>query len=251
MNYKIILLLFIGLVLGSCEKEKPLVMYGESLTENDLDICAGENCPEITINYIQAEGDGEVAKKINNRIKDLIVSTLSYQEDLEAAKTVEEAARNFVESYRADKASFPDMAADYFAQIHIEELYRTEKIICFEARQYMFTGGAHGYGTTSFLNIDPETGDELTENEIFKDKQDFTALAEKKFREQHNIQEGQNINEPGFWFEDDVFKLPNSVGFTQDSLIFVYNQYDIASYAEGPIELKLSKEEVKPFLKIE
>ena len=79
----------------------------------------------------------------------------------------------------------------------------------------------------------------------------FTAFAEKKFRSEQNIAKDQSINENGFWFENDTFYLPESVGFTQDSLIFVYNQYDIASYADGPIELKIAMKEAEPFLSID
>src|SRR5690606_31987371 len=141
-----------------------------------------------------------------------------------------EAASNFIKSYNEDKARFPDMAADYFAEISVTELYNSAKHICLEMRQYLYTGGAHGYGATSFINIDPATGNELTDNELFRNKKEFTAFAEQKFREQQKINKNGSINESGFWFEDDNFQLPESVGFMQDTLIFVYNQYDIASY---------------------
>src|SRR5690554_7689018 len=119
------------------------------------------------------------------------------------------------------------MAADYFAEVSISEIYNTPELICFEMRQYLYTGGAHGYGTTTFLNIDPETGNEVSIDNIVNDKKKFIAFAESKFRSQQNIDKDQSINEVGFWFEDDTFYLPETVGFTTDSLIFVYNQYDI------------------------
>jgi hypothetical protein len=40
------------------------------------------------------------------------------------------------------------------------------------------------------------------------------------------------------------------IGFTEGTIILLYNQYDIASYAAGPIELEISREEAKPFLKV-
>ena len=251
MNNKIIVLFLIGLLTGACEREKNIQINAGSLTENDLALCKNSNCPEITLNYLEISGDETIAEKINNKIKEFIISSLTLgEEGKPTAKTIEEAAANFVEAYRADKARFPDMAADYFAEISVTELYNSPTHICLELRQYLYTGGAHGYGTTSFINIDPETGNELTDTELFKNKKEFAAFAEKKFREQQKISQDQSINEPGFWFEDNSFHLPESVGFTQDSLIFVYNQYDIASYADGPIELKIALSEAAPYLDI-
>lgn len=252
MYKKIITLGLIGLLVVACNQEKNIEISSESLTENDLEICQNAKCPEITINYLRVQGDSEAAEKINDKINSFVISALALGEDENiAAKTINEAATNFIESYNADKSRFPDLAADYFAEISVTELYNSPNHICLEMRQYLYTGGAHGYGTTSFININPETGNELTDDELFKNRKDFTAFAEKKFREQQKISDDESINAPGFWFEDDNFYLPESVGFTQDTLIFVYNQYDIASYADGPIELKIALEEAKPFLKID
>jgi len=252
MYTKIITLVLLGLLFAACNQERNIEIDSESLTENDLEICQNTKCPEITINFLSVQGDGVVSKKINSKIRNFIISSLEVGEDEnERANTINEAATNFIESYNDDKSRFPDMAADYFAEISVTELYISARHICFEMRQYLYTGGAHGYGTTSFINIDPKTGNQLTDDDLFKNKKDFIAFAEQKFREQQKIDENQSINASGFWFEDDNFYLPESVGFTHDTLIFVYNQYDIASYAEGPIELKISLNEAEPFLKID
>lgn len=250
MNIKTIPLILITLIFVACEKEKSIEIISESFTENNLEICKNNSCPEITINYLQIQGDKAVSEKINTTIRSFIIASLSSMEERPTAKTIEEAATNFIESYKADKARFPDMAGEYFAEISITDLYNSPSIISFEQRQYLYTGGAHGYGTVSFVNFDPKTGIVLNDSELFKNKKEFTVFAEKKFRQQQNINLEESINDPGFWFEDDRFVLPESVGFTRDTLIFVYNQYDIASYADGPIELKIARKEAEPYLKI-
>jgi len=252
MNNKITVVALMALITVGCNQEKNIEFSSESFTENELPICKNTKCPEITINYVEIIGDKEISEKINNRIKKFIYSSLLMGEDsIPTAKSIQEAATGFIEVYNADKAQFPDMAGEYFAEISVTEIYTSKEHLCFEMRQYLFTGGAHGYGTTSFLNIDPQTGEEFTSKELFKNNTDFTTFAEKKFREQQKIAKDQSINENGFWFEDDTFYLPESIGFTQDSVIFVYNQYDIASYADGPIELKIAMKEAEPFLNID
>ena len=251
MKYKITILFLFVLVIWSCSRETKIEFFSESFTEKDLDICKSGGCPEITINYIQLSGDKEVSRKTNNQIQQFIIASLLMGEDsIPKAKTVEEAVINFIEAYKADKAQFQDMTGEYFAEITVNDIYTSSEIISFDMRQYLFTGGAHGYGTTSFLNIDPQTGEELKAESIFNDKKGITDLAEKKFRIQQKIAQDKSINESGYWFEEDVFYLPESVGFTHDSLIFIYNQYDISSYADGPIELKISKNDAESFLNV-
>lgn len=252
MNNRITVVALIALITVGCNQEKNIEFSSESFTEKELPICKNSKCPEVTINYVEIIGDEEVSEKINKKIKNFIYSSLLMGEDtIPTAKSIQEAATGFIEAYNADKAQFPDMAGEYFAEISVTEIYTSKEHLCFEMRQYLFTGGAHGYGTTSFLNIDPQTGEELTSNELFKDNKKFIAFAEKQFRSQRKIAKDQSINEDGFWFENDKFYLPESVGFTQDSLIFIYNQYDIASYADGPIELKIAVKEAEPFLNID
>ena len=250
MDNKIITLILIGLLTISCDQNKNIEFNAESLTENDLEVCANRQCPEITINYVKAQGSGNIVEKINGKIEHFIIASIEFGEDERIiARTISEAATDFAEGYHADKTEFPDMAGPYVAEISVRELYRSNKHISFEQRQYLYTGGAHGYGTISFLNIDPETGNELGFPELFKDQEKFMAFAEEKFRKQEKIGPDQSINASGFWFQDDAFYLPNNVGFTQDSLIFIYNQYDIASYADGPIELKIALNEAMAYLK--
>ncbi len=252
MYYKITVAVFLALISVGCNQEKNIEISSESFTEKELKICENAKCPEVTINYVEVFGDKEVSEKINGKIKNFIFTSLLMGEDtIPTAKTIQEAAIGFIEAYNADKAQFPDMAGEYFAEISVNEIYTTKEHLCLELRQYLFTGGAHGYGATSFLNLDPKTGEELTSKELFKNQKGLTAYAEKIFRDQQRIAEEQGINDTKFWFENDKFYLPESVGFTQDSLIFVYNQYEIASYADGPIELKIAKKEAAPFLSID
>jgi len=251
MNNKITVAALIAFLSVGCNQERNIEISSESFTEKELEMCENSNCPEVTINYVEVFGDAEVSEKINKKIKNFIFSSLLMGEDtIPTAKTIQEAAGGFIKAYNADKLQFPDMAGEYFAEISVNEIYSSKELMCLEMRQYLFTGGAHGYGTTSFLNIDPQTGEELSQKELFTDHKEFIAFAEKKFRSQQQIADGHSINETKFWFENDEFSLPESVGFTKDSLIFIYNQYDIASYADGPIELKIAMKEAEPFLNI-
>ena len=245
-NTFIVLLL---LAITSCKDEVPLVFSSESFTEETFDICKTVSCPEITINYIEALGDKSVTEKINSEITSYIIAALNIGEDtVPRAKTINEAASDFIKVARLHAADFPDMSAEYFAEINVSESYNSNEIVSFEMHHYLYTGGAHGSGNAFFLNIDPRTGNEIPSEALFKNSIDFTAFAEKKFRESNKIPADESINSTGFWFEDDRFYLPDTMGLTETSFILIYNQYEIASYAEGPVELEIPLKEVKEYL---
>src|SRR5690606_35990342 len=111
-----------------------------------------------------------------------------------------------------------------------------------------YTGGAHGYGGTDFLNINPKTGAILTQKDIVNDKTAFTAIAEHAFREEYNIPKNDDINSTGCWFDNHQCALPKSVGFTATEVVLTYNPYDVAPYVEGVIEIRLPIATAQPFL---
>ncbi|MFT4848562.1 MAG: hypothetical protein ACI83B_001094 [Sediminicola sp.] len=242
-----ILLLFLNLI--GCKDEVPLNFSTESFTEETFDICQTVSCPEITINYIKAVGDKSISEKINLEIINYITTALNIGEDSSSkAKTINDAASGFIKVARLHAADFPDMSAEYFAEINISDLHFSAELVSIEMHQYFYTGGAHGSGNTIFLNINPKTGTKIPSEALFKNSIDFTSFAENKFREANKISSNESINSTGFWFDDESFYLPNTIGLTETSLILLYNQYEIASYAEGPVELKIPLEQVKEYL---
>lgn len=221
----------------------------KSLTEKDFSLCESQKCPEITINYLQAHADASSSESINSKISDFVIASFQMDEEAATKETVEEAAKQFITLYHDDLARFPDIAGVYSARIDVKEIYRSSEIISLELSQYLYTGGAHGNGSTTFLNVDPKDGRTLSFEDIFVDGNEFEKFAEKKFREKNNIPPSESINSTGFWFEEDAFYLPKTVGFTLDSLVFIYNNYEITSYADSPVEFKVPRSEANQFLK--
>lgn len=257
--YFLLLSLLFSLVLNSCKKDKKQEENDEieteavsftmkSLTERDFSSCESQKCPEITINYLQADDGVKASGSINSKISEFV--TASFQiEDAPENETIEDAANRFIKLYQDDIARFPDITGVYSAQIDVKEIHRTSELISLELSQYLYTGGAHGNGSTTFLNVDPKDGRSLNLEDLFNDFDEFKKFSEKKFREKNKIPLSEPINSTGFWFEDDVFYLPETVGFTLDNLIFIYNNYEITSYADSPVEFKISKSDANQFLK--
>ena len=160
------------------------------------------------------------------------------------------AAEEFIRMFRTHNAEFPDMQVEYFAEVDALDTYISEELVSVEMRYYLFTGGAHGYGGSKFFNFDARTGEMYSLDELFSDKEGLIKHAEGAFRRKYEIPAGANINETGFWFEEDKFYLPETVGFTTDSLLLLYNQYEIASYAAGPVSLNIALDEISSYINI-
>ena len=103
----------------------------------------------------------------------------------------------------------------------------------------------------TFLNCNTKNGEQLSVKEIFKNENEFRDFVEKLFRKKHNISSNESINSSGFWFENDTFHLPETIGFYEEEVLILYNQYEIASYVSGPIELTIPLEDVLPFMAID
>lgn len=233
---------------NSKEKETTIEFVGKSLTEKDFKECETKECPEITVNYLEAN-DSEFSESINKKIVDFAITSFQISKAAPQTNSVESAAKKFITSYMDDVSEFPEIAGRYVVQIDVKEIYRSSEIISLELSQYLYTGGAHGNGTTTFLNIDQSSGQILNLNELFDNRMNFEKFAENKFHQDYQIPENESINSTGFWFKNDTFYLPQTVGFTLDNLVFIYNNYEITSYADSPVEFKISKEDANRFLK--
>jgi len=251
MNLKYIpLIILITVFIKACKQDSKLDIEFDEKSYVYKDDCKQEQCAEVNLDYIQSVGNAMVSKKINSAIKEFIISSLNYNiDDSISTPTIETAAKKFLETYKRDKAEFEEISP-YFAEITVTNTYQSENLICMEMKQYLYTGGAHGYGATWYLNIDPLSGEELSTSEILNNEDDFKQYAEKVFREKMEIPADDSINSTGFWFEDDVFYLPETVGFQDSDLVLLYNPYDIASYADGAIEIMIPLGDIVSFLKV-
>ncbi|MBV1924088.1 MAG: DUF3298 and DUF4163 domain-containing protein [Flavobacteriaceae bacterium] len=249
MKFKLSILFSVFVFFISCKKDTAASFSSETISEIFNGNCKSETCPEVALDYVVVKGKKTVAKKINNSIEDYIINSLELGDSIsQKSKTIADAANNFLINYEKDKAEFPDIISEYFAEISVCQTYTSNTLFSYELQQYMFTGGAHGYGSITFLNVDPSNGENLSTKEIFKNEKEFRDFAENVFKKEFNISADESINSSGFWFENDTFYLPETIGFNEEEVIILYNQYEIASYASGPIELMIPIDDVLPFM---
>ncbi len=242
------LVIFLGFY--SCDTKETLTFEKQNFATDSLLDCETVDCALLEINLLKVVDGNQISDAINKEIEGVACAILNIGEN-EPEATMEQAIREFNSSYREISDEFPDEIVPYEASIDCDLSFQCKSLVSVIMDSYIFTGGAHGYGGVSFINIAASTGKQIPNKELFKNYTEFESYAEKAFRKAHKIPEEQSINSTGFLFEDDKFSLPENIGFTQHEVLIYYNPYEISSYAEGPIELKLNKEEVASFFAVE
>ena len=234
-------LLFL-LVFASCSEK-------ESLSFTPLNVASHpcDSCPSVQIALPEAEGPSKVARAINTALREEVIELLTFDETQQAG-SIDEAIASFQRGYDELRELYQDETPGWKAELAAEITYEDEEWVSIRLDSYSFTGGAHGYGSVRYLNFNKQKGSEVATWELFSKQEDFERFAELKFREQENIPADQSINSTGFMFEDDRFYLPENIGFCKEGIKLHYNQYEVASYADGPIELTIPFTEVKAFL---
>ncbi len=247
MKLSLFLAVFSSLIVGCSGTE---LVFENQTFQKKTSLPCNENCPHITVKIPVAKDAPVVADSINKKVFSVLKQIVYFGEKPYKSTNYKGLLDSFIASYEKMQKDFPKDTFGWEAEIEGTLKYSSDSIINIEIKHYTYTGGAHGYQGLRSLLFDPHTGKSISTDKLFKDKNAFTAFAEKKFRAQYKIPENGPVNATGYQFENDQFQLPINIFYTDKGLLLHYNQYEIASYAEGPKELLLSYTEVNEYLAI-
>jgi len=188
---------------------------------------------------------------INAAILNALVSSTPSDEKEPTAKTIEQAAAKFIDEaeqiQRGEREHVWSWESDTKAQV----LLNQPGIVTISISTYAFTGGAHGMSVTQYLVFDTVTGRQFALNDFFA--QGFEAqldkLIERRFRQIRGLSETDPLNgEKGGLFENQI-RHNDNFAVTGSGVRFLYNQYEIAPYAAGQIEIELPFNQLRDILK--
>lgn len=199
-----------------------------------------ENNGIVEVNIPLVEENNDIGRSINLVIKNYVIASLQIEEKDLTTNSVEESIENFNKAYNNFINKFPDSAQEWEAQIDGEVIYKTKDIVSVSLTSYTNTGGAHGNLTISFLNFEATTGRLIDNDKLFTDIDAFKTIAKTHFK--------ANIKDKDLLFDEENFKLPKNIGYSEDGIILLYNTYEIAPYSTGIIEFAVPFEEVNSVL---
>lgn len=240
----------ITLMVLFCSCKEELVFTNKEIRNNP---CTEEyNCVHVLMNIVEAENKGVVADSINRYFLEVTKNLLYFDENIaDTTSTYEGFLKKFTKKYFQTKTELAfENYINWEFNCQQSIYYKSERMINLKLEHYQFTGGAHGYGAIQSIIVDAKTGKKLGYEKLFTDMEAVRNLAENKFREKYEIPFGKSLNEYGFFFEKDKFSLPQNIFFAEDKVVLHYNQYEIAPYAFGPIEIILDQKEIHKYLTV-
>lgn len=174
-------------------------------------------------------GNAVVEQKINDSIKERIVSAAqSSRGDVAevCSPGMEEETSGWVcrFAYDSEYKSFTQFS---------------DRILSVRIETYIFTGGAHGDTAVEFINYNLKNGEEIDWKDVFRKDSDYLALmaayAKAELIKQLLVGEGSMSEED--WIERGsaatVENYNSNVGFGEESLLVVFQSYQVAAYAAG------------------
>lgn len=204
--------------------------------------CGGKPCVSVKIEFPLVKGDTAAARAINTGIH----AKLFPSPPNSGQKLFEEMTEDQIHDVDATGSRQP-----WYDHRKATVLLNTAKIFSVQVENDSFLGGAHGSHGRSYANFRPETGAPMALAQVIQPEAlaKVAALAEKQLRKIHEIDAGTSLTDAGFTFKDGRFTLTDNFGITAEGLVFFYNDYEIAPYAMGPSEIKLSYADLRGLMR--
>lgn len=128
---------------------------------------------------------------------------------------------------------------ELYKTIEMDSIYTINDIIVFESKQESYTGGAHGANSTYFAVFDLKKNKLLLPEDIFE-LNELTVIAYDYFLTERGLSKKSiDIEKEGYSFNDNKFHLNENYSIDNKKVTFLFNPYEIASYAEGQITIEI------------
>ncbi|MBN8670202.1 MAG: DUF3298 domain-containing protein [Chitinophagales bacterium] len=240
------------------KEEYPTGSYQLSIWEKEDSIRYKADKPEpaATIAYKLLRGSSAMKNEDVQFIEKLIMHELGA--DSLNAITIEDCVKkqidNYGKWYRGILAEEPDSNLgeswnNYYSGVAMDVIFNDNNWLVMEMSGSEYTGGAHGNYGVSYMNIDMQQKRVWNMEDVMTvDSNKLNLLLDAEARRYFAIAATES-------FEDRLLTdkvIPNgNICITPTGINFVYNPYEIASYADGIITLFLPYSQLKDLLKPE
>jgi len=244
-------------LLGGCggkDNDDTKIKYSIKHYEKKFGKCdsADTGCAKVLLEYpeIKYALNSTVEDSISNCILQFLLSSYSNNQKI---KSLDSMTETFFKDYENNLHDFPKYSLPWEINNTIVIVYNDRSIVSLQSEVYSFTGGAHGNGGVYFVNLNSQSGKRISLSDllILGYKKEIDSVGEKIFRKDKELGAAENLEESGYWFNENKFTLNENFGIKNDGLVFYFNSYEIAPYAMGPTELFIAYSEIKNLIKEE
>jgi len=198
------------------------------------------------------------------RLQQIFVGTFfndTLYDSLSPQQAVDKYLENYIENYRAlskdyysDKNRLPkgETPVWYYYQLNISNkiMFQNDSLLSYAVEYSDYTGGAHGSYRIVYYNIDLNDLVTISEEDLFTPGyyKPLTDIILHSLMEKYKVTSPDSLLAKGFFNVEDI--VPNNNFWMDDKgLHYTYNQYEIAPYVMGTIDVTIPYEELKPILK--
>ena len=238
-----------ALLLAACthELQTRTIALEDSVQAEGIDAGCQVAC---SYEYITGGISREIMDKINGAIIDrhILFEDFSGSTDVEAAcKTwVEEVKNSYsVEGEDIDEEDAWMYNFEFNRSGSFTGACKSRHLQTYTGTDYDYTGGAHGFTGIGHDVFNMTTGEIVTEEDLFVE--DYYGQVAELLAASLEIYLAEIDEDPEM-----MFSLPEPNGnfaVSEEGITWTYNPYEIAPYSMGIIDLPVSWDELKPYLK--
>lgn len=261
----IVLLVFLyGINLISCNQKKSEQNHIEfdHLQMNEKVFLLSQN--DTTLPYADVKIDFIYPKKFNNqedlaRLQQIFNGTFFNDETYDSISP-QDALDKYLENYTKEYKELTNQYNQDLANLEGEDrpswywyilgksneiLYNDKNILSYSVEHSDYTGGAHGSLRVLYYTIDLDELTTVTEEDIFQPNYHhfLTSKIVEKLMKKYNVDNPEKLIDEGF-FDINEIAPNNNFWLNNEGIHYIFNQYEIAPYSMGPIEVTIPYEEI-------
>jgi hypothetical protein len=242
LKHSSVLVVAFWFLIAACNQKPKELRFSNFIIANTQYPIAGDSTRSCTFEAnipIFEDGNPLLIDSINTFIAKTFFEKQGKVTDLK--QLVKAESDSFYQNYLRDFSEFnqADFPLTYQYDLKIQVVFHNEKYITLKNENYDYMGGAHGNYSTLYYVFNKKDGSKVQLQDIQQDTSKLFTTAKQLFYTKKGLDNSKPINEQGFWFEKNEFKLNDNFGLLNDTLVFVFNPYEISSYAEGQTEIKI------------
>lgn len=205
---------------------------------------------QISFEYLKATSTDEAGKWLDQELKK--ISGLAAKDKREegfkviAADYFKDYQSQFAEQKKESKDDAFEGWMNYTDNSQQSILFNQNGFVVIDFLADAYTGGAHGNYNSSMYCLDVKNKKQMVLGDVVKiDSNSLQKLLERNLRQQYNIKPQDQISTVLF---DNFLKPNKNFYFNSKGLAFMYNPYEVASYAQGQIVVFIPFTELKSYL---
>lgn len=233
----------------SCKDNKGFSFEEKTYQKILLETCVEDDCTEIKI--VTAEiitPQDEVSAKINNNNLVIINDILSFDDDKKEATTYDDIVISFTNAYTALVKQFPKATIPWQATANNTVTFYNDNLLSYSLDYYIFTGGANGFNGEKAIHYNPKTGEQYTNEQLFKNYTEFKQVVLNKLKEATKSDKASTTKSNVVDLDKNSFSLPENIFIYEDSVVLNFTNSELGAMSNKDVALNFTKEEIAPYL---